>query len=505
MMEKHRGFSRFWNRCTGEVLFVLALLALGLAIRLYDVDDPPLDFHPTRQLHSLILARGIYLPEAPNVPAWQKERARLQAQAEGIVEPPILEMLVVQTYRLLGREVPFVGRLYSLSFWVLGALGGYLLMRHWLSVPVAGVGLGLMLFFPYGVIASRSFQPDPLMTALILWSLWALAGWRQTDSWRWALASGVLSGLTLLVKATGGFLLFFPLAVLLWAERKRFSRRTWMQLLGVGVLASLPLLTYSLYGWFVAGYLQQQMSLRFFPQYWLDPVFYLRWASLLTQTFGLPWLAFALLGTMVLPVPLRAVAWGGWLGYLALGLALSHHISTHDYYSLPLVPFLALGVAGLMQVFLEHLPEPRRWWRAGAALVLLGTAGWMLYESRTILKKADYRAEPAFWQMLAGQMGDDARVIGLLPDYGARLTYWGWITPANWWTQAEVDLRRRAGQNVDVQALLQEQTRDKDFFVITLMDEFQRQQELQQFLAQYPLFRQGDGYLIVDLRTKRGN
>ncbi|WP_322506408.1 hypothetical protein, partial [Anaerolinea sp.] len=210
-------------------------------------------------------------------------------------------------------------------------------------------------------------------------------------------------------------------------------------------------------------------------------------------------------GLMVLPVPLRAVAWGVWLGYLALGLALSHHISTHDYYSLPLVPFLALGVAGLMQVFLEHLPGPRRWWRAGAALVLIATAGWMLYESRTILKKADYRAEPAFWQMLAGQMGDDARVIGLLPDYGARLTYWGWITPANWWTQAEVDLRRRAGQNVDVQALLQEQTRGKDFFVITLMDEFQRQQELQQFLAQYPLFRQGDGYLIVDLRTKRGN
>ncbi|MEJ5313528.1 glycosyltransferase family 39 protein [Anaerolinea thermophila] len=493
------------NSRTGEVLLVLMLLAAGLWIRLYDLDDPPLDFHPTRQLHSLILARGMYLADAPGVPEWQRERARLQARAEGIVEPPVMEMLAVGAYRLLGREVPLVGRLYALMFWVTGALGGYLLMRRWLSAPLAAVGLGFLLFFPYGVIASRSFQPDPLMVALILWSLWALTGWWQTQSWRWCIAAGILSGLTLLIKATAGFMLFFPLAVLLWTERSRFSRRMGGQLLALGGLASLPLLGYSLYGWFVVGYLQQQMSLRFFPQYWMDAVFYLRWASLLTQTFGLAWMAFALLGTMVLPVPLRAIAFGGWMGYVALGLALPHHISTHDYYSLPLLPFMALGMAGMVSVFLQRLAEPRRLWQAGMALVLLGTAVWMLYETRNTLRKSDYRAEPAFWQSLAEQMGRDARVIGLLPDYGARLTYWGWITPTAWWTQAEMELRRRAGQDVDVQALLQEQTRDRDYFVITLMDEWQRQKALQDFLVQYPLIRQSDTCLIFDLRTNRGN
>ncbi len=484
---------------------MIVLLVAGLWIRLYDLDDPPLDFHPTRQLHSLILARGLYLADAPGAPEWQRERARLQAQAEGVIEPPIMEMLAVQTYRLMGHEIPSAGRVYALLFWVLGALGGYLLMRRWLSVPLAVVGLGFLLFFPYGVIASRSFQPDSLMVALMLWSLWALTGWWQKPTWRWGVAAGILSGLTLLVKATSGFMLFFPLAVLLWTERSHMTRRTWGQLLMIGGLASFPLLGYSLYGWFAAGYLQQQMSLRFFPQYWVDGVFYLRWASLLTQTFGLAWLAFALLGTIVLPAPLRAIAFGGWVGYLALGLALSHHISTHDYYSLPLLPFMALGMVGLVSALLQHLPEPRHLWRAVAVLVLLGTAIWMLYEARNTLKKADYRAEPAFWQSLAGQMGRDARVIGLLPDYGARLTYWGWVTPTNWWTQAEVELRRRAGQDVDVQALLQDQTRDRDYFVITLMDEWQRQKALQDFLAQYPLIYQSDTCLIFDLRTRRGN
>jgi hypothetical protein len=31
----------------------MALLLIGLGIRLYDLTDPPLDFHPTRQLEEL--------------------------------------------------------------------------------------------------------------------------------------------------------------------------------------------------------------------------------------------------------------------------------------------------------------------------------------------------------------------------------------------------------------------------------------------------------------------
>ncbi len=36
------------------------LLLLGLGIRLLDLTDPPLDIHPTRQLHSALMARGMY-------------------------------------------------------------------------------------------------------------------------------------------------------------------------------------------------------------------------------------------------------------------------------------------------------------------------------------------------------------------------------------------------------------------------------------------------------------
>ena len=42
-----------------SVGLVVLLLVLGLAIRLYDLSDLPLDFHPTRQLLSHLKARGM--------------------------------------------------------------------------------------------------------------------------------------------------------------------------------------------------------------------------------------------------------------------------------------------------------------------------------------------------------------------------------------------------------------------------------------------------------------
>ena len=46
-------------------IWILLILGLGLAIRLFDLTDLPLDFHPTRQLRSAIIARGMYAEMQP--------------------------------------------------------------------------------------------------------------------------------------------------------------------------------------------------------------------------------------------------------------------------------------------------------------------------------------------------------------------------------------------------------------------------------------------------------
>ena len=40
---------------------IVLIFFAALAIRLYDFDDPPLDFHPARQLHSALIARAEFL------------------------------------------------------------------------------------------------------------------------------------------------------------------------------------------------------------------------------------------------------------------------------------------------------------------------------------------------------------------------------------------------------------------------------------------------------------
>ncbi|GAP05316.1 4-amino-4-deoxy-L-arabinose transferase [Anaerolinea thermolimosa] len=484
-------------------LVVLLLLA-GLAVRLYDLEDPPLDFHPTRQLHSLIMARGMYYQHATNVPEWQRERAVQQWRAEGVIEPPILERVVSLIYQLAGREIPYAARVVSSLFWLMGGVGLYALCRQFFSVPASLVGLGFFIVLPYAIFASRAFQPDPLMTALIVWSWWAFARWLSQPGWKQTWLAGLLGGGALLVKGTALFWVVPPLIGGVVARggicRSLRDARFWV----LGGLVLLPYGLYTLWGVWGNGFLQDQFSLRFFPQYWSDPAFYLRWFNLLDAAFGLPWLGLGLLGMLFLPGRLsRGLGWGAWLGYLLLGLALSHHIGTHDYYSLPLVPLLGWGLAALAEIIRSGLGEGR-WKLYLAAGVLLGMAGMSLWQARTVLKRADYRNEPAFWAELADRMGRDAGVVGITQDYGARLVYWGWITPSNWLTAAEFDLRRSAGQTFDLQAWFTELTAGKQFFLVTMPEELDRQPELKELLQQhYPLFAQGPGYLIYDLRSPK--
>ncbi len=70
---------------------MIALLVAGFAVRMLDLTDPPLDFAATRQLHSLILARGFYYqmetPSLQSLPVEQRQLGIKAAEQELQVEP----------------------------------------------------------------------------------------------------------------------------------------------------------------------------------------------------------------------------------------------------------------------------------------------------------------------------------------------------------------------------------------------------------------------------------
>ena len=71
----HTGLKARLQRLSWAEWGTLLILALGIALRLVDADDAPLDFHPTRQLHNLLVARSIYYqllpPPIQNGKNWQ--------------------------------------------------------------------------------------------------------------------------------------------------------------------------------------------------------------------------------------------------------------------------------------------------------------------------------------------------------------------------------------------------------------------------------------------------
>ena len=201
----------FWG------LGLLLIFALGLGIRLYDLTDPPFDYHPTRQFHSALVARGMYFQADESAPDWQRTLAIKQWDREPVIEPPVMELLVAGAYRLMGSDNLWVARLLSAVFWVLGGIAIMLFGRQ-LGYPLAGVLAGTYyLFLPYGMIASRAFQPDPLMVALMAGAFWAAARWRNRPSRRSALLVGLLAGAAVFVKTTAAFILGGALTgLILW-------------------------------------------------------------------------------------------------------------------------------------------------------------------------------------------------------------------------------------------------------------------------------------------------
>jgi len=124
------------------------------------------------------------------------------------------------------------------------------------------------------------------------------------------------------------------------------------------------------------------------------------------------------------------------------------------------------------------------------------------YNARTTLKRFNASEQAQMWEEIGDLLGPGASAAALAPDYGVGLKYWGWINPALWLTTGDIAWRESLGEEVDFQAWFTEQAAGKDFFIVTLFDEFDRQPQLRDLLySRYTIFHQGSDYMVFDLRS----
>ncbi len=495
--------TEFWLFGSRKALLFSIILAfvLALGIRLYDLDDLPLDFNPARQLFSMFKARGMYYAMSPQLPAWQREIAIQQWKESPVIEPPLLEGLVAVSYRAFGENLA-IPRLYSILFWLIGGIFLFLLARNLTDTNGAFFSLLFYLFLPFGIYASRSFQPDPLMVSLIIAAAWAMWNWREKPTWRWAILAGLLNGMAIFIKNVAVFPLAFA-AVALILERGFIlafrDRQTWF----VAALSILPVGLYTFYGVAIAGYLGGQFDFRFFPQMWNDPAFYLRWKGQLEGVFGFSVVLLALAGIFLANRRAFLFLTGLWVGYFVYGMTFAYHISTHDYYQLPFIPIVAFSLAPIAQTLAEHAAKLRNLLilRIVAGLGLILVAAIQIWTARVELVRNNYRPDAEYFAMIGNLTGHTLEpVASLSQDYGGRLAYWGWQPNVAWYDESQLDLRQAAGRDIQLADRFPEFIAGKRFFVITRLSELESDTALRESLYNnYPIHAEGKGFIIFDL------
>jgi 4-amino-4-deoxy-L-arabinose transferase-like glycosyltransferase len=486
----------------GQRAAIVLIFVIGFFIRLYDLTDPPLDFHEARQLYSAVIARGMYYEMDNTAPEDKRELAIEFWRSIPLLEPQIQERLVATTYLLVGGEHLWIARIYSSFFWVSAAIAVYSLAKGISSFYGAIIAIGIYLFIPFGIFASRSFQPDPFMVSILVWATWALYRWINKQTWVFAILAGLLCGFAILVKPVAVFPLLcagFLLVLSAFSVRQFvLNKQVWtiilLTLLPVGI--NYLFLSDKSVTSFVDSYVLS------FKDLLIQPYFYIRWVETINGILGFGTLVASLLGVVLLKGPKeKALIIGLWIGYVLYGLAFPFHFMTHNYYHLMIIPIAALSISPLTSSIFSQISLQPRIWRAIAMVILLFAAGFQLWNARVELARVDNRAEVDGWKKVARELPKDGEIIAISQGYGLRLMYYGWIEVRTWPSRSDIQMMELSDDfSFNVEKEFDKLTQGMDYFLVTDFSEFEAQPELKDILYErFPNPTRGYAHLIFDL------
>jgi len=489
-------------------VIIVGMFALAFGIRFYNLDKPPLDFHPTRQHWSAIIARGYYFESLNSTSDSMRQAAIANKQGQGIVEPRIMELLALAMYRLFGAELLLFPRLLSSVFWLISGAFLYLLTTKLIPEDAALLTTAFYLFLPFGVSASRSFMPDPMMVMMLVISILAIYRYHEQPSRPRLASAAAASAFSILVKPICVFPIFGAF-VSLSASRHGMRRGVAnASLLAFIAISVLPASLFYSYRTLISADLQEQVQTRFLFNLLLHEFYWRGWIRLIGRVIGYPAFLAALLGVLLYThrKP-RALLLGLWGGYVVFCLIFTYHIHTHDYYHLQLIPIVALSLGSVAELITRSLTQTcTRWYWRAAALGIFALA--VLLSSAQVLRGQPADSELEDRVRIAHEVGHvvdhSTETIYLAPYYGKPLQYHGGISGSRWPNSGDfrvLELQTKPNPSVQEWFNQLDPTCEKEFFIVTDFEEFQLQDELRQFLVQnFAILAQSQDYLIFDLR-----
>jgi hypothetical protein len=451
----------------GRRIILGLLMLMGLLIRATEINQPIVRFHPTRHYRSAVLARACYYDHASGIPEWARRVANANREMQQAGELPVMEWLACGAYFALGHEDVMIPRTVAAIIWVSGAIPLWLLARRLASARAAPLAVALYLFLPYGIVASRNFQPDPLMTVASLWAILALIRHHDAPSRRHLAAAAALIGVAGLIKPMSVFLTL-PVAVFV---------RSRIKVLALGLLVPMIYYGYSA----VAGSLvRDQMRMRFEPHLLGTAFFWEGLARMASRVETIPLLVLALASPMLASDRVARLVMAALLaGYAAFAVIFTYHMPTHDYYHLPYIAVVSLGAAMLVARVEQRLPS------AAALTLCAGIAIAGSVSARPRLHVENAAAFGTMYQEIGNLAEHDVKALFLDPEYGFALMYHGEISGDSWPNQDDL-----AAEKFDGRPVVDAETRfDRDYqgwepryFIVTDLASFNASPDLQRLL-----------------------
>ena len=530
----------FFKKAIIQRVCVFVLIISAFAVRLYHIDRPPFDFAALRQYQSAHIARGNYFESLRSLPEWRRNVAELNMKRMGLLlEPRILENLTVSGYRILGGEHLWIPRVLSSLFWLIGGIFLYVTAQKIASSEAALFSTAFYLFLPFSILASRSFQPDPLMIMFLLFSIFMIINFFKRPSSLKLISAAIVSALAMLVKPYSLFFIFgtfVSLGIYKHGVRKALFS---IQMLIYFMVSIIPTCTYYVYGILTnVGYLNELAQGSFLPHLILKSYFWKEWFVRIGNVIGYIPFAGALIGLFTIKQGFsKALLSGLWIGYIIFGLFFTMHIHTHNYYHLPFIPVIALSL-GPVGVWIVNFLY--RHWKIAilSVLALAGVAGVMVTQvdlekfvskNKNNLKTVanfiginrdfkkfitdDFEREVQMAKEIGEIVGHSTNTVLLTPYFGRTIAYNGELSGLPWPKQSSLRERRERGlrplgkDELFNPGYLTIRTHGNyikytpDFFIVTDFNEFEAQKDLKDFLnTNFPVIAQSKDYLIYDLR-----
>jgi hypothetical protein len=467
---------------------VAVVLAAALGIRLHEIDQPLVTFRAIRHYRSAIIARDFYYHVTPGISPKMLLVADANRNIQQAGEPPIMEWLACLTYQIVGHETTAIPRAYAATAWVLGAIPLYFLALRVGSRRGGWIACALYLFLPYGIIASRNFQPDAVMTLASLIALLALVRLYEKPGPDRRAAAIALVGLALLIKPMSVFVTI-PVLIGLHLTRGNRPRLEAGELIITGGLCFIPALLYYGYGAVFGNFVQDQMRTRFVPHLILTSFF---WGGLLRQVrrvFTVPVFLLAVVGSVLAPRLGKILMLSLWVGYAAFAVAFTYHMPTHDYYHMPYIAVVGLGVAALASwlearalAWMPRLALEAVVLATCAVIAVIGTqAAWPKLEI------PGAAAELERYRQIGEITDHDTRVLFLDLEYGYPLMYHAEVAGDTWPGSDDLNAEMLDGRPmIDANKRF---ARDYEgfkpnYFVITDLESLDAQPDLQALLNQ---------------------